>query len=228
MRLIRLLPLVVATVLPLGRAAAQGGLPINLQLGLPQGEFQENVAVAGGFGIAGIFPLASEFGLRVGLDVQIYGSETRRQRIDGGLLGPIDVDVTTTNAIVGGSIGAQLGLPTGSRPKPYIGGMIGFSNFNTNSSATSDETTEPFASRTNLSDNTLSRHAFGGMYFPVANGAVLVDLGARYTWNGEAVRYLTRDGITEVGGDIVLTPNESRADLLTITLGVAIRFGGQR
>jgi hypothetical protein len=226
MRPLRLL-ILAAVLAPTARAEAQGGLPINLQLGLPQGEFQENVAVAGGFGIAGIFPLASEFGLRLGLDVQIYGSETRRQRIDGGLLGPIDVDVTTTNAIVGGSFGAQLGLPSGTRPKPYIGGMIGFSNFNTHSSATSEDTTEPFASRTNLSDNTLSKHAFGGMYFPVANGAVLVDLGARYTWNGESVRYLTQDGITEVGGDIVIAPNESRADLLTITLGVAIRFGGK-
>ncbi len=228
MRPLRLLVVAALAVLPLSRVAAQGGIPLTLQLGLPQGEFAENVAVAGGFGFAGIFPLASEFGLRVGLDVQIYGSDTRRRRIDGGLLGPIAVDITTTNAIVGGSVGAQLGLPSGSRPKPYIGGMIGFSNFNTSSRATSDETTEPFASNTNLSDNALSKHAFGGMYFPVANGAAMVDLGARYTWNGESVRYLTKDGITEVGGNVVLSPVESRADLLTIVLGVTIRFGGNR
>ncbi len=217
------------TLVPATRAVAQGGLPINLQVGLPQGEFKENVSVAGGFGFAGIFPIATEFGIRAGLDVQIYGNETRRVPLGGGALGLINVDVTTTNAIIGGSIGAQVGLPS-DRVKPYVGGMIGFSNFNTQSRvAGSNSDDQPFASSTNSSDNAFSKHALVGMYFPMSNGKVLIDLGARYTWNGESVRYLTPGDITEDGaGNVVITPNETRADLLTITLGVTVRFGGKQ
>jgi len=216
-------------LLPVAPLAAQGGIPINLQLGLPQGEFKENVSVAGGFGFAGIFPIASEFGLRAGLDVQIYGNETRRVPLGGGALGLINVDVTTTNAIVGGSIGAQIGLPS-DRIKPYIGGLIGFSNFNTSSRvAGSNSQDEAFASSTNSSDNAFSKHALAGLYFPMSNGQALIDIGARYTWNGESVRYLTPGDVSEDGsGNIVLTPRETRADLLTITLGVTIKFGGNR
>jgi hypothetical protein len=207
--------------------AAQGGFPINLQLGLPQGEFKENVNIAGGFGIAGIFPIASEFGIRAGLDVQIYGNETRRVPLGGGALGLINVDVTTTNSIVGGNIGAQIGLPS-DRIKPYIGGLIGFSNFNTSSRVAGENSQDqPFASSVNLSDNAFSKHALGGLYFPMSGGQVLVDIGARYTWNGESVRYLTPGDISEnASGDVVLDANETRADILTITFGVTIKFGG--
>jgi hypothetical protein len=215
---------------PIAVLSAQGGIPITLQVGLPQGEFKENVSVAGGFGFAGIFPIATEFGIRAGLDIQLYGNETRRVPLGGGALGLINVDVTTTNAIVGGSIGAQIGLPS-DRVKPYVGGMIGFSNFNTTSRvAGSNSDDQPFASSTNLSDNAFSKHALGGIYFPMRNGSALIDLGLRYTRNGESVRYLTPGDVNEdaITGDVVLTPNETRADLLTVTLGVTLRFGGNR
>lgn len=229
MRSYRLATIAVALLVSATRATAQGGVPINLQIGLPQGEFKENVSAAIGFGFAGIFPIASELGFRAGLDVQIYGNETRRVPLGGGALGLINVDVTTTNAIVGGNIGLQAGLPS-DHLKPYIGGAIGFSNFNTTSRVEgSNSDDQPFASSTNSSDNAFSKHAFGGMYFPIARGAALIDLGARYTWNGESVRYLTPGDVSEnASGDVVLTPNETRADLLTITLGVTIRFGGAR
>ena len=56
MKVLRLAACAAAVLLPAARVAAQGALPINLQVGLPQGEFRENVAVAGGFGFAGVFP----------------------------------------------------------------------------------------------------------------------------------------------------------------------------
>lgn len=229
MRAIRWTFIALSFIIPAAPLAAQGGIPINLQIGLPQGEFRENVSVAGGFGFAGIFPIASEFGFRAGLDVQIYGNETRRVPLGGGALGLVRVDVTTTNAIVGGNIGAQIGLPR-DQIKPYIGGLIGFSNFNTSSRVEgSNSADEPFASSTNSSDNAFSKHLLGGIYFPFAKGAALLDIGARYTWNGESVRYLTPGDVSEDAfGEIVLTPNETRADLLTITLGVTLKFGGHR
>lgn len=230
MRPIKFAALIAAlAVVPSARATAQVSIPINLQLGLPQGEFKENVSVAGGLGFGGIFPIAQEFGIRAGFDIQVYGNETRRVPLGGGVLGLINVDVSTTNSIFGGSIGAQVGLPS-DRIKPYVAGMVGFSNFNTTSRVKGENSSdEPFASSTNLSDNAFSKHALVGIYFPMRNGTTMIDLGARYTWNGESVRYLTPGDITEdAGGNVIITPNETRADLLTITLGVTVRLGGSQ
>ncbi len=199
-------------------------IPLALQIGLPQGEFADNVALAGGVGGAGLWHATPWFGLRLELGVMIYGSETRRVPLGGGALGLINVDVTTTNTIFGGGIGAQLGVP-GRRITPYLGGTIGFSAFTTSSSVEgSNSDAEPFASATNSSDGVFAKTALAGLYIPLARGAATLDLGIRYNWNGERVRYLTQgDIIEDVNGDIILTPRETRADLLTIGIGVAIR-----
>lgn len=207
--------------------AQEGGFFLNGQVGIPRGEFAKNVAIAAGFGLGALFPLASEFGIRAGFDLQLYGSDTRRLLVPVGAAGNISADVTTTNAIVGLGIGAQLGMP-GERAKPYLGGMLGFSNFNTHTSASGEDSESgAFASNTNSSDNAFSRHVMAGIYYPLAGGNVLFDLGGRYTWNGESVRYLTRGDISEDAfGNVVLNVRESPADLFTLTIGVTIRFSG--
>ena len=222
----------VATVASLGlssltprMAQAQGfSVPVNIQLGIPQGEFAKNVNLAGGFGVGGIYALNEWFGLRGQVDVQIYGAENRRVPLGGGALGLITVDVTTTNAIIGGSIGAQIGMP-GESARPYVGGMIGFSSFTTSSSVSgTNSTDEPFASSTNSVDNAFAKIVYGGIYIPVGSKGTLFDIGLRHTWNGQEVRYLTPGDIIENGsGDVVLTPNYTRANLLTITIGVTLR-----
>ena len=210
--------------LPAGAQASSVAIPLGLHVGIPQGEFAQNVKVAGGFGAGVIWKLGSVVGLRADLGAMLYGSETRRVPLGGGALGLINVDVTTTNSIVGGGIGLQRG-PPGTRLTPYVGGAIGFSAFTTSSSVEgSNSSDEPFASSTNYSDGVFAQSAFGGLYLPLGDGAVTFDLGVRHTWNGKKVNYLTKDDITEdAGGDIVLTPRQTRADLLTIVLGVTIR-----
>lgn len=207
---------------------SSASIPLALQIGLPQGEFAENVSVAGGFGGGILWRVGGLVGLRADLGVSIYGSDTRRVRLGGGALGLVNVDVTTTNTIFNGGLGAQVGVP-GRTVSPYLGGMIGFSSFTTSSSVSgSNSSDEPFASSTNLSDGTFAKTVLGGLYVPIAGGKAMLDLGVRHTWNGERVRYLTEDDISEdVNGDIVLSPRESRADLLTITLGVTLRLGGK-
>ncbi len=199
-------------------------IPVGLQLGLPQGEFAENVAVAGGIGGALLWHTTPWLALRLEFGVSIYGAETRRVPLGGGALGLINVDVTTTNTIIGGGIGAQIGVPRESIT-PYLGGTIGFSAFTTSSSVSGSNSSDvPFANSTNSSDGAFAKTALAGLYIPLARGVAQLDLGLRYNWNGERVRYLTPgDIIEDVNGDIVLTPRESRADLLTIVLGVAIR-----
>jgi hypothetical protein len=113
---------------------------------------------------------------------------------------------------------------------PYLGGVIGFSAFTTTSSVEgSNSADEPFATSTNSSDGAFAKTAIAGLYIPLASGRAMIDLGLRHTWNGRKVRYLTEGDITEdVNGDIVLTPRETRADILTIVVGVTIRPGGAR
>jgi hypothetical protein len=52
----------------------------------------------------------------------------------------------------------------------------------------------------------------------------MFELGVQHTWNGEDVEYLSRDSITEGIGDIIeISPNRSRADILTVTIGATFR-----
>ncbi len=196
-------------------------VPLNLQIGIPQGPFAESVDASWGFGLGGIWMLNDFVGIRGGFDLAVYGYDRQRVPLGGGALGLINVDVSTTNAIAGFNVGAQVGVP-GPGLRPYLGGMIGLSNFSTTSEVRgSNSNDEPFATTTNASDNAFARIAFGGLYIPVGAGTVL-DLGLRYTWNGESVRYLTEGDISEdAGGNVQLNPRETRADLLTIVLGVS-------
>jgi len=225
--------LLLALLAPAARAqdasASTLAIPLGLHIGVPQGEFAQNVHIAGGFGGGLLVRMAGPLAFRADLGFMIYGSETRRVPLGGGALGLIDVDVTTTNSIVSGGIGAQLGMPSRSL-SPYLGGEIGFSAFVTSSSVRgSNSSNEPFASSTNHNDGTFAKTVMAGLYIPVGQGTTVIDLGVRHTWNGERVRYLTPGDITEdVNGDVILSPRETRADLFTIVLGVAITPGGKR
>lgn len=219
----------VAAFVPLAAEAQGASFPVNLQVGIPQGEFAENVNLAGGFGLGALYALNDWVGIRGQFDLQIYGAESRRVPLGGGALGLINVDVTTTNAIVGGALGVQLGVPGGS-VRPYAGAMIGFSAFTTGTQVSgTDSDDQPFASSTNSHDNALAKIVYGGLYIPFGSSGSSFDLGVRHTWNGESVRYLTPGDITENAfGDVVITPNDTRADLLTITIGVTFRPRGPR
>jgi hypothetical protein len=202
-------------------------VPLALEIGVPQGEFAENVQVTGGVGGGVMFRIANGLGLRAELGVGIYGSETRTVPLGNGPLGRIEVDVTTTNTIFGGGLGLQLGLPSRTQVRPYAGASIGFSNFSTTSSVKgSNSSDEEFASSENYSDGAFAKSAMAGLYIPFGRGNGMFDLGARYTWNGEEVRYLTEGDIVDnPTGPPTITPRRTRADLLTFRLGVTLAIG---
>lgn len=232
MSTVRPIALVAGLMLATTSLGAQSSMafPIGVHLGVPQGEFAENVNAAIGIGGGVLWKVGGPFALRTDLGLMIYGSETRRVPLGGGALGLITVDVTTTNTIFGGSIGGQLGVPSRTI-MPYVGGAIGFSAFTTTSSVEgSNSANEPFASSTNSSDGTFAKTAIAGLYIPVGKtGRTHVDIGVRHTWNGERVRYLTEGDVTEdINGDIIITPRESRADILTIVIGLTIAPQGSR
>lgn len=196
---------------------------IALHYGSPQGDFANNVNAA--FGLNGFF--GGRFGssplvFRADLGYSIYGSETLRTPLGTGPLGLIRVDVNTTNSIITGGLGVQMGHP-GRSVNPYVGGSVGFSYFVTQSSVSgsNQSSSELFASSTNLDDGTFAKTLFGGFYIPIGSNGASLDLGARYHWNGEAL-YLTERDIQYSGsGNPILSPRRTRADLLTIQVGVA-------
>jgi hypothetical protein len=201
-------------------------VPLQLQIGVPTGAFAQNVALAGGVGGGVLWAFDEMLGVRADLGVQIYGAETRRVPLGSGALSLVDVDVTTTNAIFSGAIGVQLGMPSG-QVTPYAGVQLGFGSFTTSTSVNgSNSDAEPFATTTNLSDATVARTVYGGVYLPLRGREAVFDLGVRRTWHGRAVRYLTPGDITELpSGEVTLSPRESLADLFTITIGVTLRGG---
>lgn len=224
-----LLVLLLLTAPPALAQEPSYAIPIGLHVGVPQGDFAQNVRIAGGVGGGILARIAGPLALRADLGFMIYGSETRRVPLGGGALGLIDVDVTTTNSIFSGGVGAQLGMP-GPHVTPYLGGQLGFSAFTTSSSVRgSNSANEPFASSTNQNDGVFAKTVMAGLYVPLARGTTVLDLGVRHTWNGERVRYLTPGDITEdTNGDVILNPRVTRADLLTVVIGVTIRPGGRR
>lgn len=198
----------------------------------PVGEFDDYVNV--GFGIGGNFRVnlgtSGVASLRFDLGYVNYGRETQRVCLSETVGCRIVVDLTTTNNIVFGHGGLQLGVPTGP-VRPYVNGGIGYSYFFTQSSVEGTSNDEdPFASTTNFDDGTFSWAGGGGIVIPISSGStpVALDLGARYLNNNE-VDYLTKGSIVDnADGSIDIFPTRSEAHLITYTIGVTIGFGGPR
>ena len=218
-------------------AAAQAARPTNpillrsafgvsLLALAPKGEFANNVNFAGGFGVEGLLRLDPQgvVALRVELGLLFYGHERYRVPLGGGPLGLISVDVNTTNNIVFGGIGVQVGAP-GATVRPYATASVGFSSFFTTSSVEGSNDSEPFASSTNYQDSGFAWNGGGGLYIPVSvkRRVVNLDIGVRWMDNGKR-DYLRDNGITFYNNSVQLHPVRSEAKGLQIRLGVTLSY----
>jgi opacity protein-like surface antigen len=206
---------------PEGRIRALGG--INLQLGVPEGEFANFVET--GYGVGGNLTLFIDHQSRVGIRLfgswLQYGRTTERVPFPG--LPGISVDLTTSNNIYSFGVGPEFHLSTGGI-RPYIQGAIGLSNFATATSAEGSDNTNPFARTTNFNDWTVALYGGGGLQFQVSHGRnpVFIDGGARYQSHGRT-RYLREGSLQQApGGGVTIDPIESKTDLLIIHLGVQV------
>lgn len=221
--------LAALAALPLALAAQDRQAPIPppplwvdlaLDGGQASGEFARHVdnAFGGRLGFRWR-PAGGAFGLRLNVTYHVYGSVTNRY----GLLPGVDVDVTTTNSIVGMTLGPTLTLGTGTL-QPYASAGVGFSYFFTESHAEGTSTgSQPFARTTNFDDWTVSADGGAGLYIMLSRRwtPVALDVGARFAHNSE-VRYVTKDGMTFTGTSLIVSPEQSRADLVVYHLGVTI------
>ncbi|RFC44557.1 MAG: hypothetical protein DUW69_001997 [Verrucomicrobia bacterium] len=210
-----------------GRTAPHTYIGGDLLIAQPDGEFKNYVNAA--FGASGHLVHSLDdrgiFSLRAELGLLVYGSRTARQSLGGGALGLIAVDVTTSNNIMFGGIGAQVTLPT-DIIKPYATGSIGFSYFFTNSEiAGTNNQNLPFASTNNFSDNGFTTMYGGGILIPFKNGKnpIALDLGAQLH-NNPDIQYLTKNSIVFNGSNNppTITAYRSQANFITYRIGVTV------
>lgn len=224
---------VSAATLNPSSVAAQDAVPIRGHLGgeiliaTPTGEFAENVGTGFGLGFFGRYALdeAGILSLRGDFGFMNYGRETIRICVTQPCR--VTGDLTTSNNIVFGGVGPELGV-TGGPVRMYVNGAAGFAYFATTSDVEgSNNSGDPFASSTNFDDATFAWLAGGGVQFRASSGRrpVSIDVGARYHFNGEA-EYLRKGDITDrEDGSVVINPRRSETNLWTFRAGVSVGLG---
>lgn len=206
---------------------------LDFIVGVPRGEFRDNVDRAG-FGVnaeIGYAPQANPF--MVGVDIQYlnYGNETRRERFST-TIPDVMVDVSTTNNIFMGHAFARI-QPNEGFFRPYVEGLVGFNYLFTTTSISNLSTGEEVASSTNFDDAAFSYGGGAGAMFRVYEAdqddidagvkEVLINVRARYLLGGEA-EYLKEGSIRRENGNVAYDVMRSKTDLMTFHIGVALRF----
>jgi hypothetical protein len=212
-----------APVQPAGPRNWQGGL--GLALGVPVGDFSENVDIAAGvtgqfdYGIGG-----SPFSLGAEGTILFYGSESRHVPLVG--FPDLSVKVETSNqmAFLHGRLRAQR---REGRVRPYLDALVGFNYISTTTSVVADEVCVDNGScdddsRTDIDDLVLSAGGGAGVTFGfgAAPHTARLDIGVRYLYGGEA-DYLTEGAIFRGREPVALEPHRSRTDMVMIYIGVA-------
>lgn len=191
---------------------------------VPLGEFDSYVGNGYGLGVSLLRKLdrSGAVQLRVEGGFVQYGHERESSCLVNCR---ISVDITTSNDIVVFGVGPQLMVPVGP-VRPYITGTAGLAYFFTHSSLEGSNNDDSFADTKNFDDLVFAWTGGGGLQIPVRQGAkpISIDLGVRYHGNGKA-SYL-REGSIENhdDGSITINPIRSKANFLSINLGVAFGF----
>ena len=224
-----LVTLVAVTQPAIAKTNFQGGL--SFMAGFPQGEFKDNVD-ENGYGIGGEFlysPSVSPFGIGVSLGFMNYGEESRREPFST-TIPDVEVEVKTTNNIVLGHLLFRAQVKQGPI-RPYAEGLVGFNYLFTETKIEDVDDEEEIASSTNLDDGVFSYGAGGGVMLRLYTGktkkaktwSILLNLCARYIVGGEA-EYLKEGSIKRVNGKVVFDKIQSKTDILTTHLGLAVEF----
>lgn len=219
-------------VLPAPNASAQivprGSL--NFILGVPQGDFADNVdnlgfgiELQGGIGIQPAFMIGADLGFL------IYGTE-RRSEPFSTTIPDVTVDVRTTNNILMGDLFFRI-QPQASAIQPYVEGVIGFKYLFTETSVQNENFGEEVASSTNFDDFASSFGGGAGVDIHLHSGeseegkpfSIMLHLGARYLF-GSSADYLKKGSVRREDGQVTFDVSRSRTDLLIPKLGVTFKF----
>ena len=224
------------TDVPLGQTPVRlgrvrGGAGGNVIIAMPTGELADQISAGPGVAINAHYNLSRSGALRLRVDAGFvqYGNEERHVCFSATVGCRIVLDLHTENNIAFGSIGPELALPSGVL-RPYVNAGIGFSYFETASRLDGLDDSESFARTRHIGDTGLALTAGGGLYVPLHFGRtpIALDLGARYHRNG-TISYLREGDIHDhPDGSISFTPTHTRADLVTVQLGVSVGLRANR
>ncbi len=204
----------------------------SFMLGLPQGEFKQNVDRLGyGFQVHGTLWAPGKFrpftlGLNVGY--LIYGEESTSRPLSV-TIPDVFVDVDRTNSIANFHLLFQVSPFTGT-VRPYFEGLFGGAYIFTETTVESEYSNEDVFESTNFDDFTWSYGGGGGFLIQILGeegnmSALFLDLKARYIF-GTKAEYL-REGDVEIDmtrGRVMYRVSESETNLLTFHLGVVAYF----
>ncbi len=188
-----------------------GSFGVNLAVGAPQGDFAQNVDVAGGIdAFAAVnFRAGNPLGLRFEGAYLVYGSDHQ-------------FDLNTTYAIATLGVGPQITLGQGPT-RLYGFGTVGFSYISAYSSFPGGCGCYSYGSQTDFSDWTSALQAGGGVLLTLGRRTpVSLDLGARYLYSGFANYVAPGDVQPQPNGDIVVFTSRARPNLTIVHLGVSI------
>lgn len=188
------------------------------------GEFAD--FVDHGWGLQGhgtlLLDRSGYLGLRFDAGFMNYGNERVRECLTTSCL--VTVDVETSYNVFFAGVGPQLQVPDGPL-RPYVGGQVGWTFFNTSSTVEgSDPDDQPFARTENYNSNNFALNGYGGIMIPLSSGQtpVMLDLGARYFANGDA-DYLTPESITIRPGQLpLIDPVRSDANFWAFSVGITV------
>ncbi len=235
-RVLALVYLIFLVILPCNVNAQIHGLDFgfNLSMGVPKGEFNENVENLGwGGSIYGVYNLPNS-PFMVGLDIGLlsYGREVRSERFSL-TIPDVTVRVVNDNNILLTHLLFRI-QPDWGGTKPYFDSLFGFKNLFTTTRIESETIfDEEIAESTNSSDWALSYGLGVGLKIKVfekfdpdkdEHFSLFIDIGMKYLWGGEA-QYLKEGSIIRTTpGEVSYDFNQSETDLLLFNLGISMLF----
>jgi len=226
MKIIKLLLIVFIFISSKNSFAQTGG--INFTVGVPQGEFAEELENNGyGFGLHGTLWAPDNvrpFTVGLNFNYLIYGIENRSFYIFNTSVRAIE---KRTNSLMNFHLLFQVS-PFGGTVRPYAEGLVGGAYLFTESSIENEITGEDVLSSTNFDDFAWSYGAGGGLLIRVGKDMgdvtnLYLDLKVRYLLGTEA-EYLKEGSIQIIDGTPIYQVNKSKTDMLLFSLGVVAYF----
>lgn len=204
----------------------------NFMLGLPQGEFKDNVdklgyglQLQGTLSTPGVF---TPFTIGASVGFMVYGSESRKAPLSN-TIPDLTVDVDRSYNLANFHLLALVS-PLDGPVRPYVEGLVGGSYIFTTTDVKGENNDENFASSTNFDDFAFSYGFDGGILINLVPGLgvgpdIYLDLKARYLLGSES-EYLTEGSVVINPANAAVTyyPKKSTTDLLSIHIGVAAYF----
>ena len=215
---------------------------LDVQLGVPQNEFNDQLGNRLGFGVGGMFGVRladSPVMLGVDLGFMNFGTETRDEPLST-TIPDIRVEVENSYNMFHGDLLVRMIPPRGA-VRPYLDGLVGFNHFFTETvlRERGGFGTQPDVLRdTNFRDTSLSYGFGAGFQFRVYSDdgsrssdndefsgpySVYIHFNSRCMFGREA-EYLREGSIIRENGNVTFDVVQSKTDLLYFKLGVTVGF----